>query len=107
MSTRTRRLIVVALLLLPAVVVLALGLAVRRGAVHAPADAIADALANAHAAGSYHLAANIQQTLVPRALPENLGKGATRADLRVDGEALVPDRARLTRGRQGVGPLTS
>ncbi|MFN8482269.1 MAG: Ig-like domain-containing protein [Anaerolineae bacterium] len=103
MSTRTRRLIVVALLLLPAIVVLALGLAVRPGAVHAPADAIADALANAHAAGSYHLAANIQQTLVPRALPENLGKGATRADLRVDGEALVPDRARLTLRLDGDG----
>ncbi len=103
MSARTRRLIVAALIFLPVVVLLALGLSVGRGAAHAPADAIAEALANARAAGSYHLAADIQQSLVPRAVPENLGKGDTRATMRVEGEALVPDRARLTLRLGGDG----
>ncbi|MFN8475367.1 MAG: Ig-like domain-containing protein [Anaerolineae bacterium] len=106
MSTRTRRLTVAALLLLPVVLILALGLSVRHDSAHAPADAISDALANARAAGSYHLAADIQQALIPRALPENLGKSDTRTTLRVDGEALVPDRARLTLRLGGDGDVS-
>ncbi|MFN8474924.1 MAG: NosD domain-containing protein [Anaerolineae bacterium] len=103
MDTRTRRLVVVALLFVPVALVLAMGLSLRRASSPAPTDVIADALANAHAAGSYHLAGDIQQTLIPRAVPENLGKGDTRTTLRVEGEAQVPDRARLNLSLGGDG----
>ncbi len=69
-----------------------------------PASALARAWQRAQEAGTYRLTSDVRQTLTPRALPANVGRGDSYAALRLEGEASLPDRARLT---IVVGRLTS
>ncbi|MFN8474386.1 MAG: Ig-like domain-containing protein [Anaerolineae bacterium] len=61
-----------------------------------PASALARAWQRAQEAGTYRLTSDVRQTLTPRALPANVGRGDSHAALRFEGEASLPDRARLT-----------
>ncbi len=45
--------------------------------------------------GSYRFTADVEQTLVPRPLPEMIGQRSERFDVRLEGEALAPDYARV------------
>ncbi|MFN8485915.1 MAG: hypothetical protein U0768_22970 [Anaerolineae bacterium] len=98
--------------LLSAVVVVAVALAALLwprvglgwpGASASPSAALARAWQRAQAAGTYRLTSDVRQTLTPRALPANVGRGDSQAALRLEGEAALPDRARLT---IAVGRLT-
>ena len=46
----------------------------------------------AREAGSYRFVSDIEQTLIPRPLPEMIGEQETRVDMRLDGEAQLLDR---------------
>ena len=48
------------------------------------------------AAGGYEFTAQIEQTLVPRAIPANIGQGAERVDSQLTGQVTLPDHAQLT-----------
>ena len=50
----------------------------------------------AREAGSYRLIADVEQTLYPRPLPELIGQSESAVDLRLEGEAHLPDRAMVT-----------
>jgi hypothetical protein len=64
-----------------------------------PARALARAWERAREAGSYRITSDVRQTLQPRPLPRNAGKGdAATTALHVDGEVVMPDRARLPTG---------
>lgn len=55
-----------------------------------------DAWEQAHAAGSYRVHADIEETLIPRALPELAGEDEIRMDWQLEGEVRLPDQAVLT-----------
>jgi hypothetical protein len=48
-------------------------------------QALRDARAQAEAAGSYQLRADMEQTLIPRAIPAMIGKQDERFDMRAEG----------------------
>jgi hypothetical protein len=50
---------------------------------------------NAREAGSYHLLSDINQTLMPRAVPEMIGQQEVVLNLSSDGAVLLPDQAYL------------
>lgn len=54
--------------------------------------------------GAYTFTAAVEQTLIPRAIPANIGKSAERVDSQVRGEVTLPDQAKLTlRFESGTG----
>ena len=55
------------------------------------------------AAGSYRFIADVEQTLVPRALPEMIGQTSQRVDVRLEGEVALPERAHLQMRIEGGG----
>jgi hypothetical protein len=61
----------------------------------APHQALLDARAQIEAAGSYRLRADMEQTLIPRAIPSMIGKQDERFDMQTEGEVQLPDRAIL------------
>ena len=46
--------------------------------------------------GSYTFQAEVAQTLVPRALPEMIGKTSEHAAMFVDGQTVLPDKRMVT-----------
>lgn len=60
-----------------------------------PERALQQAWQNAQDAGSYRFISDIDQTLVPRALPEMIGRQDTALNFTVDGAVVLPDRAYL------------
>jgi hypothetical protein len=48
------------------------------------------------ASGQYHFVADIEQTLIPRPVPTNIGKGEERVDTRLTGDVTLPDSAIIT-----------
>jgi hypothetical protein len=58
-------------------------------------QALLDARAQIEAAGSYRLRADMEQTLIPRAIPSMIGKHDERFDMRAEGEVQLPDHAIL------------
>ena len=50
----------------------------------------------AREAGSYRLVADVEQVLLPRPVSGQIGEGETAVDVRLEGEAHLPDRAVLT-----------
>ena len=48
------------------------------------------------ASGQYHFIANVEQTLIPRPIVANIGKGEERVDTRITGNVTLPDSATLT-----------
>ncbi|MCB8944437.1 MAG: tandem-95 repeat protein [Ardenticatenaceae bacterium] len=48
------------------------------------------------ASGQYHFVANIEQTLIPRPVPANIGKSEERVDTRLSGDVTLPDSATIT-----------
>lgn len=58
-------------------------------------QALLDARAEAQAAGSYRLRADMEQTLIPRAIPSMIGTQDERIDMRAEGEVQMPDQAIL------------
>ncbi|MFN8482271.1 MAG: hypothetical protein U0768_04305 [Anaerolineae bacterium] len=94
MSLRRRRLTAMLLAFVPTLlVVLAAGYTLTRAAPAPPTDAIADALRQARAAASYHVTADAQQTLIPRAVPVNAGRSDEKVALRVEGDVARPEGA--------------
>ncbi len=82
-----RRLMALLFALVPTLLaVLAAGYTLTRAAPSPPADAITTALRQARAASSYHVTADAQQTIIPRALPVNVGRTDTKTTLRVEGD---------------------
>ncbi|MFN8474926.1 MAG: hypothetical protein U0822_22250 [Anaerolineae bacterium] len=106
MSAQKRLRLLICALLPTLLVVLAAGYTLTRAASATPGDAITDALRQARAAASYHVTADAQQTIIPRAVPANAGRTDEKTMLRVDGDvarpeggaADVPADARLTLG---------
>ena len=77
----------VVLLLLALLVGLTLDIA---GAASAPEDALQRALRRVAEAGGYRFTADVEQTMIPRPLPEMIGQRSERFDLRLEGEARPP-----------------
>jgi hypothetical protein len=61
----------------------------------AQSRSIQDIQARVQAAGSYRFTADVEQTLIPRPLPEMIGQTSQRADVRIEGELAVPQRSHL------------
>ncbi len=55
------------------------------------------------AAGIYYFTADIEQTLIPRAIPANIGQSEQRIDTRITGQIISPDQAELTLQFEGGG----
>ena len=47
----------------------------------------------ARAAGSYRAVLDLEQTLVPRPIPENIGERSQQVDFRLDADVRLPDQA--------------
>ncbi|MFN8475368.1 MAG: hypothetical protein U0822_24505 [Anaerolineae bacterium] len=93
MSAR-RRLTALLFALVPTLlVVLTAGYTLTRAAPAPAGDAIAEALRLARAAPSYHVTAESQQTIIPRAVPANIGRTDEKTTLRVDGDIVRPEGA--------------
>jgi hypothetical protein len=58
-----------------------------------PRDALAQAWERARAAGSYRFSASVDQTMVPRPIPEMIGQSQVQVTLEQDGAVLLPGRA--------------
>jgi hypothetical protein len=58
-----------------------------------PAELVQNAWRNAQEAGSYRFISDINQTLIPRPLPEMIGQQETALSLALDGAVVLPDRA--------------
>jgi hypothetical protein len=58
-----------------------------------PAEMVQNAWRNAQEAGSYRFISDINQTLIPRPLPEMIGQQETALSLALDGAVVLPDRA--------------
>ncbi len=56
-------------------------------------DELAGAWQRAREAGSYRFVSTVEETLVPRPVPEMIGQGDTHFTLENDGAAILPDRA--------------
>ena len=82
----TRALLFTVPLLVVALIAGSFTLALSSAGPPAPANALADALKLAGRQPSYHLVADMQQTVIPRALPGNGGKGDETTTLRVVGD---------------------
>lgn len=65
------------------------------GAASAPEDALQRALRRVAEGDGYRFTAAVEQTLTPRPLPEMIGQHAQRVELRLTGEARLPDYARV------------
>jgi cytoskeletal protein CcmA (bactofilin family) len=59
--------------------------------------------ASAGGQGSYRFSSHIDQTLVPRAVPEMIGQGAQRMSLVMEGSVALPNQARLDLTLEGPG----
>jgi len=57
----------------------------------------------AQAAGSYRFKADLEQTLRPRPVPDMIGQTSQRADIRVEGEVVLPGNAQLWLRSEGAG----
>ena len=57
----------------------------------------------AREAGAYDFIADIEQTLIPRPLPSMIGQTDQRVDMRIKGEAALPNYARLQLRFEGGG----
>ena len=58
-----------------------------------PADRLQQAWQNIRDAGSYRFISDIDQTLIPRPVPEMIGQQETALSLALDGATVLPDRA--------------
>ncbi len=66
-------------------------------------DPLQEAWERARAAGAYDFTADVEQTLIPRPLPSMIGETDQRVDMRVEGEVVLPDYARLQLRFEGGG----
>ena len=90
------RIIVIVLLLLPLFVFMFN----RAEANQNPLQAIRDNVAQFE---GYRFTADVEQTLIPRSHPDNIGKGDERVDMRLDGEIASADSATLEIRFEGGG----
>ncbi len=78
------------MLFVPFLVMLAitstLGLALTSAAPPSPQERLAGVFAEAHAQASYHMVADVEQTLIPKAMHSNAGKGDQTSAMRVLGD---------------------
>ena len=93
---------------------LALVIGASHGTTAAPGPSPAAALrqaweaASAGGRGSYRFSSDIEQTLLPRARAENIGKSDQRIDMRAEGAVRLPDQAQLRlsfEGAPGTAPV--
>ncbi|MFN8474388.1 MAG: Ig-like domain-containing protein [Anaerolineae bacterium] len=90
MSLKTRRLAILAALLLVPVFGMFGGYRLLAATRATPASAVADALAQARAAGSFHLTADVQQTALPSGASVNVSSQDGESILRVEGDVVYP-----------------
>ncbi|MFN2241891.1 MAG: kelch repeat-containing protein, partial [Anaerolineae bacterium] len=57
-------------------------------------------------AGSYHYDAEVRQTLIPRPLPEMIGRSDERVNWQAQGDVRLPDQSSITIWFDGAEPLT-
>ncbi len=77
------------------------------GAPPSPEDIVQRARQRVEEAGSYRFTADVEQTMVPRPLPEMIGQRSQRFDLRLEGEALAPDYARMEISTEAAADMPS
>ncbi|MDT8305667.1 MAG: hypothetical protein RRC07_07000, partial [Anaerolineae bacterium] len=68
-----------------------------------PTEMVQRAWQNAQKAGSYRFLSDVDQTLVPRALPEMIGQQDTALHLALDGAVVLPEQAYIELRVVGVG----
>ncbi len=91
MSLKTRRLAILAALLLLPVLGMFGGYRLFAAGRATPSSAIADALAQTRAAGSFHLIAAVQQTALPSGASVNVSSQDGDSILRVEGDVVYPN----------------
>ncbi|MCO5195130.1 MAG: right-handed parallel beta-helix repeat-containing protein [Anaerolineae bacterium] len=96
---RTIKRLTVAMLALVALAVLAF-LVSRAGA---QSSALEQIKKSVEEQGTYRFTADIEQTLIPRSVPENIGRTDEQIDLRLDGQVSMPDQAELQLRFEGGG----
>jgi len=89
---RTHR-ICLAIIPLLAILITASGRLPARADVGSPAEMLQRAWRNAQAAGSYRFISDVNQTLIPRPVPEMIGQRDTPINLALDGAVQLPDRS--------------
>ncbi|MHB0857880.1 MAG: right-handed parallel beta-helix repeat-containing protein, partial [Anaerolineae bacterium] len=72
-----------------------------------PQEALVQAWARVQEAGSYRFLSTAEQILVPRPIPEMIGKGDVRLTLENDGAVILPNRAYITLRVAGAGQSKS
>ena len=60
-----------------------------------PKDAMTAIMAQIEASGQYHFTAQIEQTLIPRPIPANIGTTEQRFDTQMTGRVVLPDYAQI------------
>lgn len=83
-STPTRRAVWVAVLILTLVALVSF-------TSYSEPNGLQQAWTRAREAGSYRFTADVEQTLVPRALPSMVGQRDERVDMRLEGEVTLPN----------------
>ena len=81
-----------AIIPLLAVLITASGRLPARADASSPAEVLQRAWHNAQAAGSYRFISDVNQTLIPRPVPEMIGERDTAVNLALDGAVQLPDR---------------
>ena len=90
MSVKIRRLSILTVLFLMPVFGILGGYRLLGASHAAPTSAVADALAQTRAAGSFHLAADVQQTALTPGASVNVGSQSDRNVMRVEGDVVYP-----------------
>jgi hypothetical protein len=87
MNALRRRLLLIAIpLLIMGLISGGFGLALSQASPPAPRDILAGAFAYARAQDSYHMVADVEQTLIPQATPANIGKRDETSAMRILGD---------------------
>jgi hypothetical protein len=92
MNKNRARWISLAIIPLVAILITASGRLPARADVGSPADMLQRAWRNAQAAGSYRFISDVNETLIPRPVPEMIGQRDTSLSLALDGAVQLPDR---------------
>ncbi|MCO5207949.1 MAG: hypothetical protein M9928_23355 [Anaerolineae bacterium] len=88
----TRRIILIAMLCLIALLTIAVNLPAQAN--EAP-DVLDPIIEQIEASGHYRFSAQVEQTLIPRPVPANIGTTEQRIDMQLNGEVTLPDSAVL------------
>ncbi|MCJ7738447.1 MAG: right-handed parallel beta-helix repeat-containing protein, partial [Anaerolineae bacterium] len=99
-SVRWTRIVILPLM---AILIAASGRLPARADTGGPAEMLQHAWRNVQDAGSYRFISDVDQTLVPRPVPEMIGQQETALSLALDGAVVLPDRAYMDLRLAGAG----